>query len=129
MDNLGFSSSVSEFQRQTCSSTTTTTNQSLRLQVDMRQTDLPPKLGVNGRPVVKMVPAAKVMKRKPLSNGKVEKVNGTKQNVNGATLVKRNSSSALVRSPEGRDSKELPLIEELMRIIVPGKGLQMFGHL
>ncbi|KAH7576605.1 hypothetical protein JRO89_XS01G0116800 [Xanthoceras sorbifolium] len=114
MDDLSFSSSVSEFQRQACSgtTTTTTTNQPFQFQVEMRQTDLPSKLGVNGRPV-KMVPASEVMKGKTPSNGKVDTVNGSKQNVNGATLVKRNSSSALVRSPKGRDLKELPPLEEL----------------
>ncbi|KAL5794339.1 hypothetical protein ACOSP7_002933 [Xanthoceras sorbifolium] len=114
MDNLSFSSSVSEFQRQACSgtTTTTTTNQPFQFQVEMRQTDLPSKLGVNGRPV-KMVPASEVKKGKTPSNGKVDTVNGSKQNVNGATLVKRNSSSALVRSPKGRDLKELPPLEEL----------------
>ncbi|KAL5776815.1 hypothetical protein ACOSP7_009741 [Xanthoceras sorbifolium] len=116
MDNLSFSSSVSEFQRQACSGTTTTTttstNQSFQFQVEKRQTDLSSKLGVNGRPS-KMVPVSEVMKGKTPSNGKVDTMNGSKQNVNRSTLVKRNYISGLVRTPKGRDLKELPPFEEL----------------
>lgn len=114
LDQISFSSSVSDFHRQTFSNNGGRgSNQSFRFDIVMQQTDLPSKVGVNGR-AVKMVPASEVMKRKTTVNGKVvEKVNGVKQNINGVTVVKKNSSSALVRSQKAGGLKELPPIEEL----------------
>ncbi|XP_031274519.1 protein ACTIVITY OF BC1 COMPLEX KINASE 7, chloroplastic isoform X1 [Pistacia vera] len=110
MDNLSFSNSVSKFERQTCNPTTT--SKYFQFQVEMQQTELPSRLGTNGRPV-KMVPTSEVMKKKTPSDGKAERVNGTKQVINGASLVKRKSTSALVRTPKRRDSDELPPVEGL----------------
>lgn len=114
MDNLGFSSSLSnqfaKFERENCNSPMD--ERSLRFQVKMTQTDYPPKVSTNGR-AVKMVPASEVMKRKSLN--KEEKVNGSKQVVNGA-IVKRDpspSSATVVRSPQTRSKKQLPPVEEL----------------
>ncbi|KAJ0113551.1 hypothetical protein Patl1_01815 [Pistacia atlantica] len=81
MDNLSFSNSVSKFERQTCNPTTT--SKYFQFQVEMRQTELPSRLGTNGRPV-KMVPTSE-----------------------------RKSTSALVRTPKRRDSDELPPVEGL----------------
>ncbi|KAE8693341.1 hypothetical protein F3Y22_tig00110813pilonHSYRG00207 [Hibiscus syriacus] len=57
-----------------------------------------PKVGVNGR-VVKMLSASEVVKRKAPANGKVEKVNGVKQVINGVSIVRRNISQSLVQKP------------------------------
>ncbi|GFY97687.1 protein kinase superfamily protein [Actinidia rufa] len=77
----------------------------------MQQTE--PKLGINGRPS-KMVPTSEVMKRRTPSVDGGEIVNGTKWVVNGASIVKRESSAAaLVKSTKGRGTKELPPIEGL----------------
>ncbi|XP_044493430.1 protein ACTIVITY OF BC1 COMPLEX KINASE 7, chloroplastic isoform X1 [Mangifera indica] len=111
MDNFGFSNSISKFERQTCNPTTT--SKYFQFQVEMRQTELPPRLGTNGRPPVKMVPASEVVKRKTASDSKVDTVIGKKQVINGASLVKRKSTPALVRTPKRRDLEELPPVEGL----------------
>lgn len=111
MDNFGFSNSISKFERQTCNPTTT--RKYFQFQVEMRQTELPPRLGTNGRPPVKMVPASEVVKRKTASDSKVDTVIGKKQVINGASLVKRKSTPALVRTPKRRDLEELPPVEGL----------------
>ena len=95
-------------------------DQNVRFQVQMRQAESQPKLGVNGR-AVKMVPASEVMKKRAPLSQKVEKVNGFASKVdkvngsavNGATLVKSSPAPGLVKRPEVRDSKELPPLEEL----------------
>ncbi|XP_057506639.1 protein ACTIVITY OF BC1 COMPLEX KINASE 7, chloroplastic [Actinidia eriantha] len=114
LDTLSFSSSISIHQllnRQTCSSHTSTTFKLFCFQVKMQQTE--PKLGINGRPS-KMVPTSEVMKRRTPSVDSGEIVNGTKRVVNGASIVKRESSAAaLVKSTKGRGTKELPPIEGL----------------
>ncbi|PON87971.1 Protein kinase [Trema orientale] len=118
-DSLSFSASISvqkfpNYGKPRCNSPRT--DQSLRFQVQMQQTESASKLGVNGR-AVKMVPASEVVKRKtPVEkvNGlknKVEKVNGSV--VNGASLVRSNPASGLVNKPKSRASKELPPIEAL----------------
>ncbi|KAL3510061.1 hypothetical protein ACH5RR_029462 [Cinchona calisaya] len=114
------------------------TRQIYRFQVVMQQTEPRMTLGTNGRPM-KMVPASEVTKRKAalvnnseIVNGSrriingansdrkeppVDKVvNGTKRavngaiKVNGATLMKRDSASALLKASK---SDELPPIEDL----------------
>ena len=61
-----------------------------------------------------MVPTSEVMKRRTPSVDSGEIVNGTKRVVNGASIVKRESSAAaLVKSTKGRGTKELPPIEGL----------------
>lgn len=116
MNGLSFSSSVSsqsvQFERQT--GTPKMTNRSVKLLVEMRQTESPSRLGTNGR-AIKMVPASEVMKRKipPSTNGEVEKVNGVNQVVNGANMVGKSPTSALVKAPKSRESKKLPPTEDL----------------
>ncbi|KAG5128959.1 hypothetical protein JHK84_035356 [Glycine max] len=84
-----------------------------RFLVEMRQTELPPsKYGTNGR-AVKMVPANEVVKRKTMSENKVEMARGSKQAVNGASLVERDPSLALTKTKKSTTSKELPPLEEL----------------
>lgn len=115
MDNLSFSSSIStkpfaKFERQICNPQLT---EKFRFEVEMRQTESPPpRLGSTGR-AVKMVPVSEVMKRRKLNGTKVEIVNGTKQVINGARIVKRDSSTALVKSPTSRKTDKLPPLEDL----------------
>ncbi|KAJ6343257.1 hypothetical protein OIU76_005069 [Salix suchowensis] len=86
----------------------------LRMEVEMRQTESPAsknlgssgppdpkKLGSNGR-VIKMVPTSEVMKKRTLNGNRVETQNGKRQVINGATLVRRDSSAALVKSTRSR---------------------------
>lgn len=88
-------------------------NRVYRFQVDMRQTDSPARLGTNGR-AVKMVPASEVMKRNaPNGSNKVEIVNGSKQIVNGASIVKRKPTMSLVKTPKVRDPQQFPPVDEL----------------
>ncbi|XP_039049227.1 protein ACTIVITY OF BC1 COMPLEX KINASE 7, chloroplastic [Hibiscus syriacus] len=114
MGTLSFSSSISnqfaKLERQIRN--LPMADKSFRFQVEMQQTEPAPKVGVNGR-AVKMVPASEVVKRKAPATGKVEKVNGVKQVINGASIVRRNSSPSLVQKPVSRVSKELPPLEEL----------------
>lgn len=109
--------------RPTCSPPHTDRDQFPKFQVEMRQTESPSRLGVNGR-AVKMVPASEVVKRKTPSTNKVDKVNNMKNKVekvngsvvNGASLVKSKptpASSALVKAPKYETSDELPPVEEL----------------
>ncbi|KAI6694527.1 hypothetical protein NL676_022237 [Syzygium grande] len=88
-------------------------NRVYRFQVDMRQTDSSARLGTNGR-AVKMVPASEVMKRNaPNGSNKVEIVNGSKQIVNGASIVKRKPTMSLVKTPKVRDPQQFPPGDEL----------------
>lgn len=124
-DSLSFSSSISvnkfsKSVRPTCNPPPHA-YQFPRFQVEMRQTESPSRLGVNGR-AVKMVPASEVVKRKVPATNKVEKVNNLPNKVekvngsvvNGASLVKRNPTTpTLVKAPKYRTSNELPPVEEL----------------
>ena len=118
-DSLSFSASISvqkfsNYGKPRCN--LPRTDQGSRFQVQMQQTESSSKLGVNGRPV-KMVPASELVKRKtPVEkvNGltnEVKKVNGSV--VNGASLVRSNPPSAIVKKPKSRASKELPTMEGL----------------
>ncbi|KDO50943.1 hypothetical protein CISIN_1g006291mg [Citrus sinensis] len=109
MENLSFSSSVSTLERLTCKPTIT--NGLFQFLVQMKHTGSPSTLGINGRPV-KMVPIGEVLGRQPQLSHNIDTVNGSKQSVNGS-VVKRKSSSALVRTPKGKGLKELPPIGEL----------------
>lgn len=119
IDNLSFSSSIStqfpsKFKRH--KHYQPKTDKFYRSQVQMQQTDSPMKLGTNGRPrgrQIKMVPTSEVMRRKSASIQKGEIVNGSKRVVNGASLVKREASPPLVKSPKTRESKEFPSSEDL----------------
>ncbi|XVF71721.1 hypothetical protein PTKIN_Ptkin12aG0062400 [Pterospermum kingtungense] len=113
MDALSFSTSISnqsvKFERKICN--LPMTDRSCRFHVEMQQTESASKVGINGR-AVKMVPASEVAKRKTPATSKVEKVNGVKQVINGASIVRRDNSSAMVKTPKSRESKELPPLEE-----------------
>lgn len=116
LHNLSFSSSisahkVSKFDRSTHNPPRT--DKFYKFDVKMKQKEsVPSKLVTNGR-AVKMVPASEVKKRKTPSTNKVDVVNGSRQVVNGANLVRRKSTQSLVKTPRVRDSKELPPLEEL----------------
>jgi disease resistance protein RPM1 len=60
-----------------------------------------------------MVPATEVVKKKTISENKVETVNGSKKVVNGASLVRRDTTPALTKTMKPESSKELPPLEEL----------------
>ncbi|EEF30171.1 Protein ABC1, mitochondrial precursor, putative [Ricinus communis] len=114
-DSLSFSSSIPnpfpKFERQICNSHLTYK----RFQVEMQQTESKPssRLGSNGR-IVKMVPASEVMKQRKLPNGKeVKKVNGTKQVINGASIIKKDPSPALVKTSKYSQTNKLPPLEDL----------------
>lgn len=114
-DNLSFSSSISlhKFSKMDGSSCSPPrTDKFYKFQVEMRQSESPSRLATNGR-AVKMVPASEVVKRKTLSTNKVDIVNGSKQVVNGANLVRRQPTPAPVRKPKVIDSKQLPPVEDL----------------
>lgn len=84
-----------------------------RFQVTMRQPGSPARLGTNGR-AVKMVPASEVMKRNaPKGSNKVEIVNGSKQALNGASIVKKKPNLSLVKAPKVQDTKQFPPMDEL----------------
>lgn len=116
LDNLGFTGSISAHKlsnNKRSTSDKSGKDKFTRFQVETRQTELPPsKYGTNGRSV-KMVPANEVMNRKTISENKVQTVNGSKQVVNGASLVRRDSTPALTTTTKSRTSKELPPLEEL----------------
>ncbi|XP_010252775.1 PREDICTED: uncharacterized protein LOC104594255 [Nelumbo nucifera] len=96
-------------------------NRFLRFQVNVRQTESSEKLGTNGR-AAKMVSTKEVMRSKSSSINMGERVNGSKQVVNGygASLVKRNTVPALV-TPKIKDSKDLPFTEEL-KVLTSDEG-------
>ncbi|PKI76855.1 protein ACTIVITY OF BC1 COMPLEX KINASE 7, chloroplastic-like [Punica granatum] len=118
VESLGFSSSISGqspyFERKQPVSNLPVSGGNFRFQVEMRQTESPSKLGTNGR-AVKMVPASEVVKRKNSSSNRVEMVNGSKPVINGTSIVKKDSvpSPKIMKSSKARDSKQLPLVEEL----------------
>lgn len=115
MESLGFSSSISsqnlsKFERQTPH--LPTADKSFRFQVEMRKTESAGNLGTNGR-AIKMVPTSEIVRNRTPSTKKVDIVNGSSQVVNGASLVKRNNVSALVKAPKFKESRDLPPTEEL----------------
>ncbi|KAF9669646.1 hypothetical protein SADUNF_Sadunf14G0128900 [Salix dunnii] len=132
--NLSFSSSVSnpsvKFDLKICNLIFT---DKLRMEVEMRQTEspasknlgssgppAPKKLGSNGR-VIKMVPTSEVMKKRTPNGYRVETQNGTKQVINGASLVRRDSSAALVKSTRSRKTDKLPPLEDF-RVLPTDEG-------
>ncbi|KAK4397706.1 protein ACTIVITY OF BC1 COMPLEX kinase, chloroplastic [Sesamum angolense] len=87
-----------------------------RFQVRMQQTELPTKVGTNGR-ATKMLPATEVKKRISPSISTTDNVNGSPKNVNGVrvvnggrSLVKRDPAPPLSKTST---TKELPPIEDL----------------
>lgn len=77
--------------------------------VRMQQKESHVKRGMNRRPI-EMVPTSEVIKKRAPSINGVEIVNGTKQVVNGASIVKRDAAPAVMRKTK---SKELPPIDDL----------------
>ncbi|RVX08308.1 Protein activity of BC1 complex kinase 7, chloroplastic [Vitis vinifera] len=97
VENLGFSSSISsenfsKFERPTCH--LPMADKSFRFQVEMRKSESPVSLGTNGR-ATKMVPTSEIVKNRTPPTKKVEIVNGSSRVVNGASIVKRDTASAL----------------------------------
>jgi hypothetical protein len=112
LDNLSFSSSISLHKFSKMDGSSCGPPRTDKFQVEMRQSESPSRLATNGR-AVKMVPASEVVKRKTLSTNKVDIVNGSKQVVNGAKLVRRQPTPAPVRKPKVIDFKQLPPVEDL----------------
>lgn len=86
-----------------------------RIQNEIQQDISPPRLNTSGR-AAKMVPINEIVKKKAVSANKVEKINGTKQVINGASLVKRSPSPPLVKRTNvvtDSFSQKLPPIEDL----------------
>ncbi|KAL2245990.1 UNVERIFIED_CONTAM: Protein ACTIVITY OF BC1 COMPLEX KINASE 7, chloroplastic [Sesamum indicum] len=87
-----------------------------RFRVRMQQTEIPTKVGTNGR-ATKMLPATEVKKRISPSISTTDNVNGAPKNVNGVrdvnggrSLVKRDPTPPLSKTST---TKELPPIEDL----------------
>ncbi|CAJ2668333.1 unnamed protein product [Trifolium pratense] len=116
LDNLGFIGSISAHKlskNERSGSNKPGNDKFHRFVVEMRQTEVPPsKYGTNGR-AVKMLPATELVKKKTISEKKVETVNGSKQVVNGASLVRRDPTPTLPNTTKPETSKELPPLEEL----------------
>ncbi|KAG7010786.1 hypothetical protein SDJN02_27582, partial [Cucurbita argyrosperma subsp. argyrosperma] len=87
-------------------------SQHFRVRNEMQQNTSLPRLRANGR-AVKMVPINEVVKKRAVSANKVENINGKKQVINGANVVKRSPSPPLVKRTNVTDSKKLPPIEGL----------------
>lgn len=117
-ENLGFSTAISgqspKFEREQQKNNLPILLRSSLFQIEMRRTESPSRLGTNGR-AVKMVPASEVMKRKNQSNNRLDLVNGSKQVINGASIVNKDSapSPTVVNSTKVRKPKKLPPVEEL----------------
>ncbi|KAJ4975761.1 hypothetical protein NE237_000867 [Protea cynaroides] len=84
-------------------------NRFFRFRVKAQQTESSRRFGTNGQ-AAKVVPTREVTRS---SINKRETVNGSKQVINGRSIVKRNNTPALVKAPKIRNSKELPFTEEL----------------
>lgn len=100
-------------------------SKSKRFRIEMRQSESPSKVEINGRSV-KMVPASEVVKRKDGVNN-VKTVNGSAEKVvNGASLVSsRNingASSNLVKAPKKKAESYLPPPVEGVRVLPSDEG-------
>ncbi|XP_010069706.2 protein ACTIVITY OF BC1 COMPLEX KINASE 7, chloroplastic [Eucalyptus grandis] len=114
-DGLSFSNSISnqitKLERKMCN--VNFGERVHRFQVTVRQSDSPARLGTNGR-AVKMMPVSEVTKRNaPNGSNKIETVNGSKQVLNGASIVKKKPNLSLVKTPKVRDTKQFPPVDEL----------------
>ncbi|RVX08347.1 Protein activity of BC1 complex kinase 7, chloroplastic [Vitis vinifera] len=107
---LNFFSEFSKFESPTCH--LPMADKSFRFQVEMRKSESPVSLGTNGR-ATKMVPTSEIVKNRTPPTKKVEIVNGSSRVVNGASIVKRDTASALVKAPKIKESRDLPPMEEL----------------
>ncbi|AAF13088.1 unknown protein [Arabidopsis thaliana] len=114
---IGFSSSLEN--HFTGEATQCYGSKSKRFRIEMRQSELPSKVGINGRSV-KMVPASEVVKRKDGVNGSAGK------GVNGASLVSsRNingAASTLVKAPKKTTESYLPPPVEGVRVLPSDEG-------
>lgn len=121
LDDLAFSSSISSkrFPKyEKLASNMSASPKGLGFQLEMRQTK-EPELGSNGRPI-KMVPASEVTTNaRSLSVNKAPMVNGTKQNINGASkvvngvsIVKKETTPPLVKRSKVREDEGLPPLDE-----------------
>ncbi|KAK6155326.1 hypothetical protein DH2020_009574 [Rehmannia glutinosa] len=117
-DDLSFSGSVSNSNHSKLyedAYNLVKTKKFYRFQVGMQQTELPSKVGINGR-ATKMVPTTDIKKRKSPSTSTSEIVNGSAKNVNGVrvvngqSLVKRNSVPPLSKAS---GANKLPPIDGL----------------
>ncbi|KAG2719593.1 hypothetical protein I3760_03G273000 [Carya illinoinensis] len=112
LDNLSFSSTISVNKFLKFGGPSRNPPGTDKFQVEMKQAEYPSRLVNNGR-AVKMVPASELVKRKTPSKNKVDIVNGSRQIVEGAKVVRRQPTAALVKTPKVGKSKELPPAEEL----------------
>ncbi|XP_058115231.1 protein ACTIVITY OF BC1 COMPLEX KINASE 7, chloroplastic [Magnolia sinica] len=81
----------------------------LRFWVDGAQTEFE-RLGTNGK-ASKMISTKELSKSRTTSRTKGETVNGSKPVVNGASLVKKNTNGAVVKSQKATYSKEFPFTD------------------
>lgn len=114
-DKLIYSSSVSHHlinvKRQTCG--IPTADDSVRFKVKMQQNESHSRVGPSGRrPAVKVVPASEVMKRKTAPSLKPEKVNGAHHDTKGVSIIKKETTLAPVKLPNGRAAITVSLVEE-----------------
>ncbi|KAI9084622.1 hypothetical protein K1719_033404 [Acacia pycnantha] len=114
--NLGFSGSISVdrfFKFKKLSHLSAKKHRFPRFLMEMKQTEVPSsKYSTNGRPV-KMVPATEIVKRRAASANKGNTVNGSKQVVNGATIIRKDPPTFLTKTMKPGNSQELPPLEEL----------------
>ncbi|XP_010929058.2 protein ACTIVITY OF BC1 COMPLEX KINASE 7, chloroplastic [Elaeis guineensis] len=112
--DFGFSGSISNLKfskLETLANNSTTTKRHPRFLVEARRTEAD-RYGTNGR-ATKMVPTKELMKSKGTSHQKPESVNKSKVLVNGVSLVKRDSTSAFVKTQKRAAFKEIPFTDEL----------------
>ncbi|GAB2228797.1 hypothetical protein Droror1_Dr00022928 [Drosera rotundifolia] len=84
----------------------------IRFKVEMRQSETSVNVGTNGR-VGKMIPVSEVVKQRAASVNKAEVLNGSRQLVNGTSIVKKGSTPGLVTKPKSKEFAGLPPVEEL----------------
>ncbi|XP_054819045.1 protein ACTIVITY OF BC1 COMPLEX KINASE 7, chloroplastic [Prosopis cineraria] len=114
--NLGFSGSISIdrfFKSKKLSLILARKHRFPMFLVEMQQTEVgSSKYGTNGRPI-KMVPANELVKRRTTSANKIKIVNGSKQVVNGATIIRKDLATSLTKKVKSGNSQELQPLEEL----------------
>ncbi|GAB2275004.1 Protein ACTIVITY OF BC1 COMPLEX KINASE 7, chloroplastic [Dionaea muscipula] len=88
VDNLGFSSYTSNIIFDSRIYHLPVRHRNIRFQVKMRQSEISVDIGANGR-AIKMVPTSEVVKQRNSSVNNAEVVNGSRQYVNGVSIVKR----------------------------------------
>lgn len=113
--DLCFSRSISlnSFNKFEKSTWSPPSHQHFRLRNEMQHNTSPPRLGTTNGRAVKMVPVNEVVRKKAASANKVETINGKKQVIYGASIVKRSPSPPLVRRTNVTDPRKLPPIEDL----------------